>query len=112
MSDKSKLIAFFRSSNLVSLDSAQEFTGHFTEKEFKRNDYLLTDRKINDNYFFLENGFMRAYTYDVNQNDVATGFYSTGQIVFEVSSFFNRTISKENIQALTNCQGWGILMSN
>ncbi|MEO6631596.1 MAG: Crp/Fnr family transcriptional regulator, partial [Mucilaginibacter sp.] len=31
-----------------------------------------------------------------------------GQIVFEVSSFFNRTRSKENIQALTDCEGWFI----
>ena len=27
-------------------------------------------------------------------------------MVFEVSSFFNRTKSRENIQALSDCKGW------
>jgi CRP-like cAMP-binding protein len=31
-----------------------------------------------------------------------------GQVVFEVTSFFNRVPSKENIQALTDCSGWFI----
>ena len=28
------------------------------------------------------------------------------QVTFEVSSFFDRTVSKENIQCLTDCKGW------
>jgi len=108
MKDKNKLINFFRSSNLVSLNTAEEIAEQFVEKEISKNDFLLTNRKISDDYLFLEEGFMRAYTYDVDQNEVTTAFYSTGQVVFEVSSFFNRTISKENIQALTDCSGWVI----
>jgi hypothetical protein len=46
--------------------------------------------------------------YDTEGNDVTTGFYSDNQVVFEVSSFFNRTISKENIQALADSEGWYI----
>ena len=51
---------------------------------------------------------MRAFAHDTEGNDVTTAFYSDNQVVFEVSSFFNRTISKENIQALTDCEGWYI----
>jgi hypothetical protein len=39
---------------------------------------------------------------------VTTNFYSSGQVVFEVSSFFNRTVSKENFQAIVDCEGWYI----
>ncbi len=108
MKDKGKLIALFQTSNLVSLNTAEEIAEQFSEKNYSKNDYLLTNQKICNEYFFLEEGFMRAFTFDVNQHDVTTGFYSAGQVVFEVSSFFNRTISKENIQALADCRGWVI----
>jgi CRP-like cAMP-binding protein len=51
---------------------------------------------------------MRAFAYDTNGNEITTNFYSGNQVVFEVSSFFNRSPSKENIQCLTDCEGWCI----
>src|SRR5205085_706349 len=57
---------------------------------------------------FLETGFMRAFAFDVEGNDVTTNFYAANQVVFEVSSFFNRSTSKENIQAATYCAGFCI----
>lgn len=51
---------------------------------------------------------MRAFAHDVDGNEVTTNFYTSGQMIFEISSFFGRTRSKENIQALTDCEGWFI----
>jgi CRP-like cAMP-binding protein len=68
----------------------------------------LTEGKICDEYFFIAKGFMRAFAHDTEGNDVTTNFYADSQVVFEVSSFFNRTRSKENIQALQHCVGWSI----
>jgi CRP-like cAMP-binding protein len=69
---------------------------------------MLKEGKICNEYFFLETGFMRAFAHDIDANDVTTNFYSDNQVVFEVSSFFNRTASKENIQATEDCAGWCI----
>jgi CRP-like cAMP-binding protein len=103
-----KLIAFFRNSNLVSQQKAAEFATVFFYKSVSKNDFHLRERQICDEYLFLEQGFMRAFAYDVNGAEVTTSFYGPGQVVFEVSSFFNRTASKEAIQALTDCSGWYI----
>ena len=73
-----------------------------------KNDFLLQAGAVSDDYFFLDSGFMRAFAYDTEGNDVSTGFYASGQVVFEAASFFNRTPSSEYIQALTACQGWSI----
>jgi CRP-like cAMP-binding protein len=51
---------------------------------------------------------MRSFAHDTGGNDITTNFHNSNQVVFEVSSFFNRTASKENIQALTDCSGWFI----
>jgi CRP-like cAMP-binding protein len=98
----------FYSSNLVSFPKAQEIASHFTQKIIHKNAFHLTEGNHCNEYLFLEKGFMRSFAHDTEGNEVTTNFYSEHQVVFEVSSFFNRTISRENIQALTDCEGWFI----
>ena len=105
---KQPLIQFIQNSNLVSLRTAEDIAVTFEERTLQRNEFLLTEGKICDEYFFLAKGFMRAFAHDTAGNDVTTNFCSDNQVVFEVSSFFNRTRSKENIQALQDCIGWSI----
>lgn len=102
------LISFFKNTNLVSAAAAVEIAAHFTRKNISKNQLQLTAGKICDEYLFLEKGYMRAFAHDTEGNEVTTNFYTQGQLIFEVSSFFNRTRSQENIQALTDCAGWGI----
>jgi CRP-like cAMP-binding protein len=103
-----KLIQFFKNSNLVSHKTAEEIAIAFTPKELKRNEFFLKEGRVSNEYFFLENGFIRGFAHDTDGNDVTTNFYSSNQVVFEVSSFFNRTISRENFQAIVDCEGWFI----
>ena len=103
-----KLIHFFLSSNLVSQQAAEEIAATFAYREIKHNEFLFKQGRVCNEYFFLEKGFIRAFAFDTEGNDVTTNFYSSGQVVFEVSSFFNRIISKENFQAIVDCEGWFI----
>lgn len=103
-----KLIQFLIGSNLVSLKTAEEIANTFKAKEIMRNEFLLKEGRVADEYFFLESGFIRSFAFDTEGNEVTTNFYSGSQVVFEVSSFFNRTIAKENFQAIEDCSGWYI----
>lgn len=105
---KENLETFFHSTNLVSLTMAREIALKFEHKIILKNQFLLQEDKIADEYLFLEQGYMRAFAFDIEGNEITTNFYKPGQVVFEVASFFNRTRSKENIQALTDCEGWFI----
>jgi len=106
--DQRKLIEFLHDSKLVSFSKAEEIASHFSKKDFAKNDWVLKEGQVCDEYIFLENGFMRAFAFDLDGNDITTNFYNSDQVVFEVHSFFNRTRSKENIQALTDCATWFI----
>jgi CRP-like cAMP-binding protein len=92
----------------IGAAQAEDIANVFVPKAIGKQDFLLRAGKVSDEYLFLDSGFMRAFAYDTDGNDVTTGFYASGQIVFEVASFFNRTPSQEYIQALTDCQGWCI----
>ena len=106
--DQQTLLGFLESSNLVTPKAAGAIAAVFVRKEWTKGQMFLEEGKMSNEYLFLESGFMRAFAYDTNGNDVTTHFYSSRQVVFEVSSFFNRTKSKENIQATDHCTGWYI----
>jgi CRP-like cAMP-binding protein len=105
---KEKLIQFLKSTDLVTPVKAEEIADHFVNRKIYKNQFHLEEGQISQEYFFMEHGFLRAFAHDTHGNDVTTNFYSDNQVIFEVSSFFNRTPSKENIQALTDCEGWYI----
>jgi CRP-like cAMP-binding protein len=102
---KEKLTEFFREQGFIPDQVRQQIVDKFAIKHILKNQFLLTAGKICDEYLFLEKGYMRAFAHDTDGNEVTTGFYAPGQIIFEVSSFFNRVRSQENIQALTDCEG-------
>jgi CRP-like cAMP-binding protein len=102
------LIDFFTANGLVSQSSAITIAAEFSPAAFAKNHFLIKEGKICDDYFLLQKGFMRAFAIDTEGRDITTGFYSPGQVVFEVSSFFTRSPCKENIQALVDCEGWQI----
>jgi CRP-like cAMP-binding protein len=105
---KEALIQYLQNTSVVSHAIAVEIADKFKPKIIAKNQLQLSEGKICDEYLFLETGYMRGFAHDIDGNDVTTGFYQAGEMVFEVSSFFNRSRSKENIQALSDCEGWYI----
>jgi len=105
---KDSLIAFLQKTNLVSFATAKEIADQFSHKLISKHQLLLTTGKISDEYLFLEKGYVRAFAHDTEGNEVTTALCAPGQVVFEIASFFNRTKSQENIQALTDGEGWYI----
>lgn len=103
-----KLILFIERSGHVTRQQSEEIASSFSHRIINRNDYFLKKGRVSDEYLFLDKGFMRAFALDPEGNEVTTHFYSENGVVFEVSSFFNRMPSEENIQALTDCEGWVI----
>lgn len=103
-----KLRLFLQSTGFITAAQALDIAAEFNPKLLGKNDFLLQAGKVSDDYFFLSAGVLRAFAYDTAGNEVTTAFYASGQVVFEVASFFQRTPSQEYVQALTVGEGWGI----
>ncbi len=102
------LIQFIVSVFPMPLENAANIAACFKPKEFAQGDTVLKQGKPCNDYYFLQEGFARAYTHDVEGNDVTTAFYMPNQVMCEIFSFFKRQPSGENIQALTDCYTWGL----
>jgi CRP-like cAMP-binding protein len=108
MPSHSYLIQFFQNSGKFNAIRAAEISEQFEERTFDKNEIFLKEGLVSNEYLILEAGMMRAFVHDVEGNEVTTGFFNDHQVVFEVTSFFMRIPSRENIQALTSCKGWVI----
>ena len=106
--EKEKLLHFLQNSGKINAIKTEEIGNYFDEKEIAKNELFLKEGQINNEYLILEHGFMRAFSFDITGTEVTTAFYTGDQPIFEVASFFNRSPSKENIEALTSCKGWVI----
>src|SRR5436305_41387 len=108
MNERALLEQFIKNIHPLPNIVAGEIANNFEIVYFKKDDLILKQGKVCDQYIFLESGFVRAFTFDTNNTEVTTNFYIPQSIVFEVASFFKRASSQENIQALTDCIGWKI----
>lgn len=105
---KKPLIDYIQNIFPISDDVVQLIVKDFEQIAFRKNDFLLKEGQVCSNFLFVETGFLRAFTFDTEGNDVTTNFYRQRSIVFEVVSYFKRIPSQENIQALTDCTCWQI----
>lgn len=104
--DKEPLIQFIDQTLPASRATVESIAANFEDCVFAKNEYFVRAGKVSNDYLFLTDGVMRAFTLDPDGNEVTTGFYAKNRVVFEVSSFFMRRVSDENIQALTDCRGF------
>ncbi|WP_431293337.1 Crp/Fnr family transcriptional regulator [Pedobacter sp. P26] len=86
---KEQLINFIKE-NIPNISVTQTgldtIAGHFEEIEFSKNEFLLKQGKVSG-YYYLARGFVRAFTFDSNGNEITTFFYPAGRVAFEASSF-------------------------
>lgn len=106
--ERKQLLLFLKDHSTASEQALEKIVSEFEEVHFSKNDFFLKEGKVSDGYLYLADGFMRSFTLDTEGNEVTTYFHSKNKIVFDVSSFFMRTASTENIQALTESKGYQI----
>ncbi|RFS16602.1 Crp/Fnr family transcriptional regulator [Emticicia sp. C21] len=106
--EKAPICEFISKIYPMSQEQLASVVEYFKPREFQKNDFVLEEGRVCQIYYFMEEGFMRAYTYDHDGNEVTTALYSSRQIVCDLSSFFKRIPAQEYIQTLTDCKLWYI----
>ncbi|SHJ11643.1 Crp/Fnr family transcriptional regulator [Pseudozobellia thermophila] len=79
-----------------------------TKVEFSKNEIILKEAKVSNEYYLIKRGLFRSYVIDYKGNQITTDFFGPNDILIEVASLFLRIPSKETIQALTDCEVYKI----
>ncbi len=109
--DEHFLLTVFDKNNF-SPEDLSLILAQYERVEFSKNDLLISEGRIANYYFFLEEGFARSISLDLEGNDITTNFFGTCDIVIDWHSFFLKVNCRENIQAITPCVAWKISFEN
>ncbi len=90
----------------ISKTDINEIIASHTRTEVSKNEIILTEGKISNEYFVVEQGFFRSFINHSNGNEITTDFFAPNDLLIEVPSIFLRIPAKENIQASTDAVIW------
>lgn len=102
------LINFIKQIIPLNINEAEEIANKFHFTKIEKNSLFLKEDEVSDDYFYLQKGLMRVFLYDLEGNEITMDIFTENNIVFEITSFFNRVKSESNVQALTDCIGYRI----
>lgn len=80
--------------------------------EFRKGHYFLKKGKQANEYHIIEEGLVRAFTYDFKGQEITTDFIGAHEILIEVSSLFRRIPAQETLQALSSGVAYKITYHN
>ncbi|MEN0051979.1 MAG: Crp/Fnr family transcriptional regulator [Bacteroidota bacterium] len=84
-------------------EKANLITEHLKDATFSKQEIFLREGQISRYSYFLETGFIRCFTVDLEGNEVTTRIFSAPDFINDYLSFFKRQASKENYEAITDC---------
>lgn len=93
---------------LFGEEDLQKLAESHTQFKFKKGEFLLRESETSEEYYLLEEGLVRAFVHDYDNNEITTEFFTKNEIVIIPSSLFQKIPSKENLQAVTDCILWKI----
>nr|WP_295922483.1 Crp/Fnr family transcriptional regulator [uncultured Dyadobacter sp.] len=106
--ERALLVDYITRAYPMPVSLASDIALRFYPVHLSKGAFFLKEGVISNEYLFLTDGFMRSFALDPDGNDITTSFHGRKHVVFEVSSFFHRVPSRENIQTLTPCNGIAI----
>jgi len=108
MMNKDKLIKAVQTVLPMNHEKASALVARFYPMKIGKNDHVLKEGAVCHEYYFIERGIMRSYTYNLEGNEITTAFFSENSFASDLLSFFNRSPSREYMQAITDCETWYI----
>jgi CRP-like cAMP-binding protein len=102
------LLSFLQASGQINRSSAVEIAECFQYTTLEKGAFLLREGTVCHRYLFVQQGLLRGFAHDTEGRDITTAFYGAGWVALDLASFFQQQPSRENIQALTDCEGWSL----
>ncbi|MBD0831879.1 Crp/Fnr family transcriptional regulator [Aestuariibaculum sediminum] len=81
----------------------------FEKVVYKKNESIFSEGEVCNYLFFLEEGLLRNFMKHNNQ-EITKFFIPAPYCVTSRMSFINKTVTKENIQALEKCILWRVTL--
>jgi CRP-like cAMP-binding protein len=96
---QSILLQFLNSVHPLSPQLKERINSIIQIKQVAKKEFLLSEGQTSNYIYFIEKGFIRSY-YIKNGKEITAWFMGDNDLIISVNSFFTRTPSHENVQAI------------
>lgn len=110
--NKSKLNTYFHSLFPIQKEVVEKITESFCDFAMDKNTTLLHKDTISTKTYFLEEGFVRSYILNEDQEEITTHIYAAPCFVNDFLSFFKKQPTKQIYQTITDCRFWETDLEN
>ncbi len=93
------VIAYLNSVCRLSSDLNKKIAALIRRRKVPKKELILKEGEVSDYIYFIEKGFMRCF-YRNSKKETTVWFMAENDIINSVKSFYDRTPSYENIEAL------------
>jgi CRP-like cAMP-binding protein len=87
----------------MSGELIQYLSKAFEYRKIRKGEYLLKEGQVCRYMYFIEAGLVRCFHHRRNK-EIVTWFQTEGNMVIAYESFYEQVPSKENIEALEDCE--------
>ncbi|TDQ27524.1 Crp/Fnr family transcriptional regulator [Tenacibaculum caenipelagi] len=110
--NKTNLNNYFHSLFPIEKGTVEKITETFSNFTLNKNTILLNKNTISTKTYFLEEGYMRSYIINEDNEEVTTNIYAAPCFVNDFLSFFKKQPTKEIYETLTDCSFWATSLEN
>lgn len=110
--DKSRLNNYFHSLFPIQEEIVEKITETFSHFTLDKNRVLIEKNTISTETYFLEEGYMRSYILNEENEEITTNIYLAPCFVNDFLSFFKRQPTKVIYQTITDCSFWKTSLEN
>lgn len=97
-----EIFAFLNSIYPLKHDTIQYLMENLKITEVTKKSFILKQGYICYNIYFVQQGLVRCF-YIKGEKEISSWFMKEKDVIISVESFFNQSMSYENIQALEDC---------
>lgn len=95
---------FFRSFELFSENEIEEFLKLFEIRKVSKNEYFIQEGEKCREVAFIQSGIFRSFYFSDDGKDMTYCFRFPNTMMAAYSSFISGSLSKENMQAITDSE--------
>jgi len=98
------LKSYIKNRSSISEETLSTICSRFTVVKAQRNEILITSDEVCKGYYFVNDGCLRLFTYNIDGNETTRFFGFKGGFCTALPSFIEQSLTQEYLQAISRSE--------
>jgi len=98
------LLSYLKNRSRISEETLSIICSRFTVVKAQRNEILINSDEVCKGYYFVNDGCLRLFTYNIDGNETTRFFGFKGGFCTALPSFIEQSLTQEYLQAISKSE--------